>query len=221
MKIILGEQDLKPGVAPESATVWGCNIAPEDVHKADVIILIVGAMSRVLKERKQEPLPNQTPERAADPEFDEPTAISDGDGSVPLTSDCSLEEWANGRWSIKTSGHLNYLVSRMIEEDDHLKPIPRRITRHSDSHVIAAGRHCPRDTPINDIKAYSIVMSLDKPGPRERDGGHYHKHVSPADAKKEARRLSMACGGGRFGVLTLVHVTGWVDTDVEPDEIPF
>lgn len=86
-----------------------------------------------------------------------------------------------------------------------------------------SGRHCPRDTPVDDIGPLWIVMAIDKPGPCERDGRPYQRHYTKAAAMQEARRLSAACQGGRFGVMELVHVMGWIDVEIKhaDDGIPF
>ncbi len=129
-----------------------------------------------------------------------------------------LEEWHEGHWR-RVEGAFGNAIFVMVECDRDGQCIPRRIV-DEDGTLIASGRWCARDTPVNDIKPFSIVMSLDKPGPCERDGLPYYRHPSQEAATTEARRLSQACGGGRFGVLELVHVSGWIDMDLDK-EIPF
>lgn len=131
-----------------------------------------------------------------------------------------LEELLRGKWGRAgyESRQIGIVAERMAECDHEIPGVPRRITLGGET--VMAGRWCQRDTPVNDVKIFSIVMSLDKPGPRERDGGAYARHESRADAVAQARKLSANCGGGRFGVLELVHVTGWIDVDLET-EIPF
>jgi hypothetical protein len=132
-----------------------------------------------------------------------------------------VQEWSDGKWRIRSAlPFMTQAAEDMISLDGSRAPaLPRRII-DGDGKTILSGRHCARDTPVNDIKIFSIVMSLDKPGPRERDGGPYFQHASRADAIAEARRMSQAAHGGRFGVLELVHVVGWIDVDLEA-EIPF
>lgn len=131
-----------------------------------------------------------------------------------------MEEWFNGRWRevVFESRQIGVVAEQMAERDIETPGIPRRIMRSGET--VMAGRWCSRDTPVNDIKIFSIVMSLDKPGPRERDGGAYARHASRAEAIQQARTLSANARGGRFGVLELIHVTGWIDCDLET-EIPF
>ena len=75
---------------------------------------------------------------------------------------------------------------------------------------------------VADTKPFSIVMSLDKPGPCERDGRPYRRHENTREARDEARRLSRVCSGGRFAVLSLTFVTGWAEADRLIDTgIPF
>jgi hypothetical protein len=136
-----------------------------------------------------------------------------------VTSKYTVQYWADGHWR---HGNVFDFAGRAcqhmigLDVDD---ATPRRVVDNVGT-VLAAGRHCARDTPVNDVKTFSIVMSLDKPGPCERDGKPYRQHASRADAISEARRLSQSARGGRFGVLELVHVVGWIDVDLEA-EIPF
>lgn len=124
-----------------------------------------------------------------------------------------LNEFRGGTWiADPRPGGVDEAFNMMRHLDALGSKIPRRIV--VDGHVIASGRWCSRDTPVNDIRAFWIVMSLDKIGPCERDGQSYFQHPSRDAALAEARRLSQACRGGRFGILELVHVTGWVDTSL-------
>jgi hypothetical protein len=103
------------------------------------------------------------------------------------------------------------------DRDSHL---PRRIINDRDG-VVMSGRHCVRDAPTTDIQPTWIVMSLDKPGPRERDNAPYFRHPTKEIALAEARRLSAACHG-RFAVMQMVHVVGWIDHAIDHDDgIPF
>lgn len=137
-----------------------------------------------------------------------------------------VQVWREGQWTpaggvgFVTLTHAAEILAELDQEQVPM-PMPRRVIR-DDGEVVFAGRHCARDTPMNDTKPFWIVMSLDKPGPCERDGRPYQRHESKASALMEARRLSAACAGGRFGVLALEHVTGWIDAEIDYDDrIPF
>ena len=128
------------------------------------------------------------------------------------------EVWQDGRWKLSAVGlSLKKAAEALYRADRFESPRPRRITDKSGKLIFSV--HCSRDTPVSDIRPFWIVMSLDKPGPVERGEGDYMRHATKAQAVAEARRLSAACGG-RFGVLELVHLIGWVDFSLK-DEIPF
>lgn len=130
-----------------------------------------------------------------------------------------VEEWRGGLWTELLKGvSLAYAAEILNIFDTEQAPCPRRVIGREG--IVFSGRHCSRDTPVNDVKPIWIVMSLDKPGPCERDGAPYRRHDTKTAARSEARRLSVACGGGRFGVLELVHVVGWIDFELVA-EIPF
>lgn len=133
-----------------------------------------------------------------------------------------IEEWRDGVWLRPFVGRgtpLTHAAEILSEADAEQGIAPRRVV---DAHgrLIFSGRHCSRNTPVNDIKPLWVVLSLDKPGPCERGEKPYKQHGSKAAAQAEARRLSSMAQGDRFGVLELVHVVGWVDFDLEV-EIPF
>lgn len=132
----------------------------------------------------------------------------------------AVEEWRDGRWQVEfnalTLTHAAEILSELDREGE--AGIPRRVV--DEKGVVFSGRHCSRNTPVNDVKPVWIVMSLDKAGPCERGERPYHQHPTKHEAQAEARRLSAASRGGRFGVLELVHVVGWVDFNLQ-DEILF
>lgn len=72
----------------------------------------------------------------------------------------------------------------------------------------------------NAVDPHFIVASLDKPGPVERGEKAFHQHGTWDGAKGEARRMSHACGGGRFAVYGLMFATGWIEQYYDV-EIPF
>ena len=135
----------------------------------------------------------------------------------------SVQEWRGGLWVVTGCfpGMTLAHAAEVLEEMDRevVYPQPRRVVDDA-GRTIFSGRHCSRNTPTDTIKPVWIVMSLDKPGPCERGERPYTQHETKEVAKAEARRLSAACQGGRFGVFELIHVVGWVDFDLEV-ELPF
>jgi hypothetical protein len=135
----------------------------------------------------------------------------------PCPPGASLEEWRNGTWLAVELGPVSAL-GLMLARDNISEKIPRRVTHGGN--LIAAGRWCSRDTPVNreHTAPFWIVVSLDKPGPVERgERPDYRQHDSEYSAATEARRLSQACAGGRFGICRLVRVVGWIDHDLDQD----
>lgn len=124
----------------------------------------------------------------------------------------NLQRWSEGKWrDVESFDSINDAVSSMLS-GDQCDRYPRRILHWSSA--LLTGKWCTRDTPVNDIKPFWIVVSVDKPGPVERGEREYQRHHTRSDAVNEARRLSVACRGGRFYVLETIFATGFLETDI-------
>lgn len=138
-----------------------------------------------------------------------------------MTAEYRVQQREGSEWRQIDDAPSLLLATAAMETHDRLRPgVARRVVAPDGRAVCFNLWHSTQPQPVSETSPFWIVMSLDKPGPCERDGQPYHRHSTEAEAKAEARRLSASCRGGRFAVMEAVWVTGWVEEDLRL-EIPF
>ena len=133
-----------------------------------------------------------------------------------------VEYLRKGYWFLTRSFNSFSEAADWMINQDKMEDCPKRI-EDNDGNIFAYGRHLPKDDASPKQKPFWIVVSIDKPGPCERDGKPHRHHDTFDAARTEARRLSASARGGRFVVMASQYVTGWVEHtfDANGMEIPF
>lgn len=119
------------------------------------------------------------------------------------------QEFRNDGWrALSTLTTRAMAVTILFDHDDSPEKLPRQVIDAASGEIVVYGRHCkPAITAFDAPASFWLIVPLDKPMA-------YPRHFSKDSAIADARRQASSVDGGRIGVVELVHVTGWLDTEI-------